>query len=60
MGDRNFLGFSSVIFQHIKIEHDVLIGANTLLSCDGKALGVYMGSPGRRVREIDPCSGVCV
>jgi sugar O-acyltransferase (sialic acid O-acetyltransferase NeuD family) len=60
MGDRNFLGFSSVIVQHVKVEDDVLIGANTLLSCDGKALGVYLGSPGRRVREIDPSVGVCV
>jgi acetyltransferase-like isoleucine patch superfamily enzyme len=35
-----------------------VIGANTLLISDGKALGVYVGSPGRRVREIDPFDGV--
>ena len=60
MGNRNFLGFSSVIVQHVKVEDDVLIGANTLLIGDAKALGVYLGSPGRRVKEIDPSTGVCV
>lgn len=58
VGDRSFLGFSCVVRERCRIGSDALIGAQALLLTDASDLGVYYGSPARRVRAVDPLLGV--
>jgi sugar O-acyltransferase (sialic acid O-acetyltransferase NeuD family) len=59
-GARNFIGFSAVVLQGRRIGDDTLIGAQSLVNRDTQDLSMYLGSPARRVRSLDPAVGVAV
>lgn len=58
VGDRSFLGFSCVVRERQRIGSDAILGAQSLLLQDAHDLGLYLGSPARRVRDLDPAIGV--
>jgi len=60
LGDRNFLGFGSVVRERKRVGNNVLIGAQSLVLEDAKDLSVYLGSPARAVKSIDPAVGVSI
>ena len=60
IGDRNFLGFSSVLLHRRQIGDDVLLAAQSTMTADGVYNAVYVGSPARKIRDIDPAIGVQV
>lgn len=60
IGDRNFLGFSSVLLHGRRIADDVLLGAQSTMTSDALQPGVYVGSPARRIRDVDPAVGLRV
>lgn len=60
IGDRNFLGFSSVLLHRRRIADDVLLGAQSTMTSDAAHPGVYVGSPARMIRDVDPAVGLRV
>lgn len=58
IGSRNFLGFSAVVTQQRQVGDDVLIGAQSLLLGDAESLAHYQGVPAKKVRVIDPATGI--
>jgi len=60
IGTRNFIGFSAVVMQGRRIGNDTLIGAQALVNCDTQDLCAYVGSPARRLRTLNPATGVTV
>lgn len=60
IGDANFFGFSSVVLHRCRIGDDVLVGAQSTVMPDGAHRAVYVGSPARKLRDIDAAVGVQV
>ncbi|MGM3275644.1 acetyltransferase [Ralstonia sp. 24A2] len=60
IGTRNFIGFSAVVMQGRRIGDDTLIGAQSLINRDTQDLCAYVGAPARRLRTLDPATGVSV
>lgn len=60
IGARNFIGFSAVVMQGRRIGDDTLIGAQSLVNRDTQDLYAYVGAPARRLRALDPATGVTV
>lgn len=60
IGNRSFLGFGSVVRERQRVGNDVLVGAQSLLLEDTNDLCVYLGSPARLVKNIDPAVGVSI
>ena len=60
IGARNFIGFAAVVMQGRRIGDDTLIGAQSLVNRDTQDLCAYVGSPARRLRALDPATGVSV
>jgi sugar O-acyltransferase (sialic acid O-acetyltransferase NeuD family) len=60
IGDRCFFGFSSTICQQLQIGDDVLLAAKSLLLDDAISLGVYKGTPAKRVKEILQIDGIVI
>lgn len=60
IGNRCFVGFSSVVAQDVSVCDDVLLGANSFLKDGADSAGVYLGSPAKIRKQIDPAVGVCV
>ena len=58
IGDANFFGFSSVVLHQRRIGDDVLVGAQSTVTSVGAHRAVYVGSPARKIRDIDPVVGV--
>lgn len=51
--DNVFIGAFTSIFFDVRIESNVIIGANSLVNTDLKANGVYVGIPVRRICSFD-------
>lgn len=60
VGARNFVGFSAVVMQGRRVGDDTLIGAQSLVNSDTQDLCAYVGVPARRLRVLDPATGVTV
>jgi sugar O-acyltransferase (sialic acid O-acetyltransferase NeuD family) len=60
VGDRSFLGFGSVVRERQRVGNDVLIGAQSLVLDDAEDLHVYLGSPARAVKPVEPAVGVSI
>jgi carbonic anhydrase/acetyltransferase-like protein (isoleucine patch superfamily) len=56
IGDRCLIGMSSIILDGVIIEDEVIVGAGALVP-PGKVLtrhGLYLGSPAKRSRDLEP------
>jgi len=53
IGNNVFIGWESTILRGVKIEDNVIIGANSVVTKDCLANGVYAGNPARRIAELD-------
>lgn len=51
--DNVFIGAFTSVFFDVRIESNVIIGANSLVNTDLKANGVYVGIPVRRICSFD-------
>jgi sugar O-acyltransferase (sialic acid O-acetyltransferase NeuD family) len=60
VGDRSFIGFGAIVRERRRLGSDSLLGAQSCLLQDAADLGVYVGSPARRIRDLDPHAGVCI
>ena len=46
------IGAGSVIMPGVKLEEQVLVGANSTVTSDCYSFGVYIGSPARRIKDV--------
>jgi len=56
IGNRVLVGIGAIVLDGVVVEDDVTIGAGAVVA-PGKRLqsgGLYLGSPARRVRELEP------
>ncbi len=53
IGDGSWLGANVVVLPNVTIAPGCVVGANSLVVRDTEPNGVYVGSPARRIRDLD-------
>jgi maltose O-acetyltransferase len=53
IGDRVWIGINVTILGGVTIGNDVVVGAGSLVTKDLAANGVYVGTPARRIKDLD-------
>ncbi|MCE5291324.1 MAG: acyltransferase [Nocardiaceae bacterium] len=53
VGDGTWIGSGTVIMPGVTIGEGCIIGANSLITKDCEPNGIYVGSPAKRVRDLD-------
>ena len=51
--DRCFVGLNATIRDGVRLAEGCLIGAGAVVVKDTEANGVYVGSPAKRIRDVD-------